>query len=293
LSEPTKPGLRWLFFDSSELRAGWRFLIFLVIVAALLKAESWSIRVIMRNADRDAVWLFGELMFFLICLLAAWIMGKIERRTVADYGLPWRRMFRAQFWLGAAIGFASITALLAALRAVGAFHFGRIALRGADAVKWAAVYGFVFLLVAFKEEFQYRSYAQFTLSAGIGYWPAAIALSGLFGYSHLGNSSENWIGALVAGSFGLLLCLLLRRTGNLWLPIGLHAAWDWGESYFYGVPDSGVVLPGHLFNSSASGPGWLTGGTVGPEGSYLCLLLLAILALVVNALFPETKFPQP
>lgn len=284
--------LRWLFFNSYELRAGWRLLIFIAIVWAFLQAGNALIRTALRSADKDAVFLLSEAMVFFFSLAAAAIMGKIEHRTVADYGLPWRRMFRSQFWLGAAIGFAAITALLVVLRLAGVFHFGALALHGAEACKWAAIYALVFLIVALKEEFLLRSYAQFTLASGIGYWPAAIALSALFGYGHLGNSGENWAGALAAASFGVLLCLLLRRTGNLWMPIGLHMAWDWGESYFYGVPDSGVVLPGHLFNSSASGPAWLTGGTVGPEGSRLCLLLLVILAVIFNACFREVKFPR-
>jgi uncharacterized protein len=286
-------GLHWWFFNSSELRAGWRLLAFVAIVWSSLKAASWLIAKALSGADKDAIWLLTEALVFLVCLAAAWIMAKIEGRTVSDYGLPWRRMFRGQFWLGVATGFAAITVLLGVLRGAGVFHFGRVALHGAAAWRWAAVYGFVFLLVAFKEEFLLRSYAQFTLSSGIGYWPAAIVLSAFFGYGHLGNSGESRIGALAAGGFGLLLCLLLRRTGNLWMPIGLHAAWDWGESYFYGVPDSGTVLPGHLFNSSTSGPAWLTGGTVGPEGSWLCLLLLVALAVIINACFREVKFADP
>jgi hypothetical protein len=39
-------------------------------------------------------------------------------------------------------------------------------------------------------------------------------------------------------------------------------AFDWGETYFYGVADSGQTLPGHLLNSSSSGPAWLSDGTV-------------------------------
>ena len=76
------------------------------------------------------------------------------------------------------------------------------------------------------------------------------------------------------------------------MPIGFHAAWDWGETYFYGVPDSGQVAVGHLFNASFSGPRWLTGGTVGPEGSYLCIALLLALCFIFAHRFREAKFPN-
>jgi hypothetical protein len=51
----------------------------------------------------------------------------------------------------------------------------------------------------------------------MGFWPAAVLLSAIFGYSHLGNSGENWLGVFNASMGGLLFCLLLRRSGNLWI----------------------------------------------------------------------------
>jgi hypothetical protein len=71
----------------------------------------------------------------------------------------------------------------------------------------------------------------------------------------------------------------LRRTGNLWFAVGFHAAWDWGETYFYSVPDSGMVARGHLLSSSMQGPLWLSGGSVGPEGSVLCFVVIAVVWL--------------
>ncbi len=85
---------------------------------------------------------------------------------------------------------------------------------------------------------------------------------------------------------------MLRRTGTLWLPVGFHAAWDWGETFFYGVPDSGEVAPGHLFNASLTGSKWLTGGSVGPEASVLCIFLIAVLFVLFAALWPEVRYPQ-
>jgi membrane protease YdiL (CAAX protease family) len=213
-------------YGSSEPRAGWRLFIFLAIVIALINASNMIVRGLLRGADDTTLFLVREVMDFLSFLLASWILGRIEGRTIADYGLPWRRVFRVQFWQGVLLGFASITGLLAAMRVVGVFYFGSVALHGTDIGKWAIVYAFVFTLVALREEFRARGYGLFTLSAGIGFWPAAILLAALFGYSHHRNSGEDWIGLFNAGAFGLLACFLLRRTGNLWMPIGLHLAFD-------------------------------------------------------------------
>jgi hypothetical protein len=75
------------------------------------------------------------------------------------------------------------------------------------------------------------------------------------------------------------------------MPIGLHTAWDWGQSFVYGVPDSGYLLPNHLFDSSFAGPTWLTGGTVGPEGSVLCTVLFIGLWYVCSKWLPQAKYP--
>jgi hypothetical protein len=69
-------------------------------------------------------------------------------------------------------------------------------------------------------------------------------------------------------------------------------AWDWGESFLYSVPDSGALLPGHLLNSRMRGPDWLTGGSVGPEGSYVVFLVIAALWILFDRTYPEVKY-QP
>jgi len=281
-----------LFYGASELRAGWRLFTFLAIVIAVINARNLIFRRCLHGADDTTLFFLREVTDFLIFLLASWIMGNIEGRTIADYGLPRRGMFRVQFWQGALLGFAAITGLLVAMRVVGVFYFGSIALHGADLWRWAIVYLFVFVLVALQEEFRARGYGLFTLSAGIGFWPAAILSAAFFGYSHHGNSGEDWIGLFNAGAFGLLACLLLRRTGSLWMAIGLHMAFDWGETYFYGVANSGHKLPGHLLNSTSSGPAWLSGGTVGPEGSLLCTLLIAVMWLICAGWLREIKYPN-
>jgi membrane protease YdiL (CAAX protease family) len=83
----------------------------------------------------------------------------------------------------------------------------------------------------------------------------------------------------------------LWRTGNLWLAVGAHAGWDWGQSFFFGVSDSGFQAPGHLLNPHAAGPDWLSGGTVGPEGSVLTLILLAMMTVLFLALYRNPREP--
>lgn len=119
---------------------------------------------------------------------------------------------------------------------------------------------------------------------GAGFWQAAWVTSTLFGFVHISNRGENWIGILGAALIGLVLCASVRLTGSAWLAIGIHAGWDWSETFFYGTADSGLAAQGHLLSTAPSGSPLWSGGTDGPEGSLLvlpvCLLLLAALWLV-------------
>lgn len=235
----------------------------------------------------------SEAILFGFFLLASWIMARIEGRTIGDYGLPARGAFGKRFWQGAIIGFAAMTILLASLHLAGVFSFGSMALHGGGILEYGAGWGVAFLFAGFYEEFSARGYPQFTLTTGIGFWPSAVLTSLVFGSLHLRNLGEDWIGALSAGSFGFLFCLILRRTGSLWMAIGFHMAWDWAETFFYGVPDSGFVAPGHMLNPTFHGSKWLTGGSVGPEGSVLVFVILALCWIFIHFWLPEVKYPNP
>jgi membrane protease YdiL (CAAX protease family) len=245
-----------------------------------------------QGAGLATLFFVREVRIFLSFSFATWIMGRIEGRSIAEYGLPWRLMFGGRFWIGALLGFVSLTCLLLAMHLVGVFHFRALALRGTDIGKWALLYVVVFILVALTEEFSARGYALFSLTRIAGFWPAAILTAVVFGYTHVGNSGEDWIGLFNVGLFGLLACLLLSRTGDLWMPIGLHMAWDWGETFFYGVANSGKSYPGQLMNSGPSGPAWLSGGSVGPEGSVLCTLLMVLCWILCSIWLPHVAYPK-
>jgi uncharacterized protein len=170
------------------------------------------------------------------------------------------------------------------------FSFGGFQLHGVRIVKLGLFYAVFFLIVALFEDFLMRGYSQWVLAKSMNFWPAAAALSILFGAIHYANPGESRLGLMAVVGIGFFLCLTLRRTGNLWWAVGFHMAWDWGESYLYSVPDSGGVARGRLLSSSFHGPIWLTGGSVGPEASYLIFVLLAALWVLFSRVYPEVKY---
>jgi uncharacterized protein len=153
----------------------------------------------------------------------------------------------------------------------------------------AAKYAVLFVLVAVAEELWFRSFILVQLSRAVSFWPAALLMSGLFLLSHTANIGENPLGLFAAALVGLVLAYSFRRTGALWFAIGFHAAWDYAESFLFGVPDSGGMLPGALMRPTLHGPAWLTGGTAGPEGSLLAYAALLVLFIIVRFALPRRE----
>jgi membrane protease YdiL (CAAX protease family) len=285
------PITNWLI-GPNGLRAGWRLLMYFAIVLLFSVVASFVARSFAKPTygfPSPLALLMQDVIGFAVVFGAALVISRIEHRPVGEYGLPARNFLGAKFRLGFLFGLVEISMLMGLIAAFGGFSFGPFALQGADIACWGAFHFLLFLFVGLFEEFLFRGYTQFTLGDGIGFWPAAILLSLGFGAVHLGNPGEGIVGAASVALVGLFFCFCLRRTGNLWYAVGLHASFDWGETFLFSVPNSGVVIQGHLSNSALHGPHWLTGGSIGPEGSVFCFVTMGLQFLVVALLFPAKK----
>jgi len=288
-----------IFLGPNGLRAGWRVLMFIALFAVLFggfvlirAGGPQAFREQYRNQGHITVTplLMGgsEAITMLFLCVAALIMGKIEHRKFSEYGLPLRLALRKDFWVGSFTGFLTISGTLLTIFLLHGFRVTGLAIHGTTILSSLLGWGLAFLLAGLVEEFLFRGYIQYTLASGIGFWPAAFLMSGLFGLGHFFNSNESALGSVAVVMFGLLLCLFLRRTGNLWCAVGFHLGYDWGQMFF-GVPDSGIVPYHNLLGSTLSGPQWLTGGTVGPEASVLTPLALLVVALVFSRYYRGTR----
>ncbi len=290
---PRNDLLEKIFLSDAGLRVGWRLLLyglfwitlsyvlqFVIIGFFGFTSDTLSPQGILREDLTSFVAAFG----------AALLMAQLERSPVDIYGLPRSpQTFGKLFWQGWLLGLLEVTLLISLIAAFGGYSFGSLSLHGMGVVRWGAVWFTAFVSVGLSEEFLFRGYTQYTLAQGIGFWPAAIFLSVLFGAVHLRNPGEGFMGAAGIVATGLVFAFALRRTGNLWLAVGWHASFDFGETFLYSVPDSGLLLAHHLSNATLHGKTWLTGGTAGPEGSVFSFLTMGIMAMAIHFLFPAEK----
>jgi membrane protease YdiL (CAAX protease family) len=259
---PADSTTKRIFIGPNGLRAGWRLLIFMTIVVAMSKVAGMIItRFFPAALDPTQLTpmriIAPDLLVCFILAVAAWIMSKIEGRRLGQYGLPRSEALRKNFRVGLLIGLLATSSTVLAIFALHGVRFTGAAIHGTAMLTAAAAWGLAFLLSGLAEEFLFRGYTQFTLTTGMGFWPSAFLLSGLFGLVHGTNGGETVLGDLSVVSFGLLLCLFLRRTGDLWCAVGFHLGYDWGQTFLYGVPNSGLLPSQNLLNASFGGPRWL------------------------------------
>jgi membrane protease YdiL (CAAX protease family) len=286
-----------IFIGRDGIRAGWRIALFLVLVAAegvmLISILAIAAHVFpaLRGPLRGAAHrglpftplaiLFGEGFIIVLLLIAARVMSLIEQRPMDDYGLPARDAFRGRFWEGAVWGFVAIAAVMGAIAASGDLQIG-IASTGAAAAGGLLLWAVAFMGVGLSEEFLFRGYVLFTLARGIRFTPAAIVLGVLFALAHSFNPGETAAGVAGIVLFAFVFSFALWRTGSLWFPVGFHTAWDWGQTAFFGTPDSGLRPTSNFLTSTLHGPMLTAGGTVGPEGTvFTPLAMLVVLGLII------------
>ena len=316
--EPIPPAqpttLHKIFIGNDGLRAGWSLLIFIAIFAVIAFCANRIGHKLhppapkTGNAPTEISPSFGyiaELIPFLITVFVTWIMSKIERRPHSVYGFGDSRKLQ-HFFAGMAWGIVCLSLLILTLWKSGLLVFDGRLVFGREVFRYGAIWLLGFFLVGLLEEYLTRGYLLYTLSRGLagsyqwafktrhsaalGFWTAAVILSLLFGLGHNSNPGESPIGLLSAGLASMVFCLSLWRTGSLWWAIGLHTSWDWGQSFLYGVPDSGLMVQHHLFATHPVGKPILSGGTTGPEGSIFILAILALITVIILFTLPKGHY---
>ncbi len=247
------------------LRLLWTAVLFFLAVWALSRISPTVGRLPNEN-------LLGALRNALLASAVLWASVRLfEGKTLASaVGLSLRQA-PAGLARGFLVGAGLLVAVTGVLWLAGAYQVvGLGAGATAGAVAHAAL---LFFLVAVFEELVTRGIVFRLLEQGLGTW-AALALSALlFGFGHLGNPGATTLSSVaLALEAGVLLAAAYVATRSLWLPIGLHMAWNLVEGPLSGAPVSGIELPSVLL-ARFPGPVWLTGGRFGPEASVPALVL--------------------
>jgi membrane protease YdiL (CAAX protease family) len=226
---------------------------------------------------------------FLSAIIANVLCMRIyEHRGIAAIGLQGDRASFRNLLLGLLGGVGSAVLALTPPLVVGMAHLQPDPKSGASIGSFAFV-SILLLIGASGEEILFRGFGFQILLRSIGPWATIIPVGLLFAFMHGANPHASWLGLLNTAGFGFLFGYAFLRSGDIWLPIGLHFGWNFTLPLF-GVNVSGLTMRLTGFSMEWSAGTLWSGGEYGVEAS---ILTSAVLLLVFVFLWRAPIRRQP
>ncbi len=201
-----------------------------------------------------------------------------DENSFVCQGLSLRSGWIKQTAYGLLSGFALVATAVALIAAFGSYRFTFIA---GVSIKPIILCLWVLATAAMLEEVMFRGYPYQRLIESVGPFAATLLLALFFGAVHRRNPHATWLGTINTALVGVLFAVAYLRTRSLWLPFGIHFAWNLTMGLVFGLPVSGVTMFSVAARGTAMGPTWLTGGDYGIEAAFTgtLVILIGILAL--------------
>ena len=208
----------------------------------------------------------------IVVLLYWFVIARLGKHPRNDFRDPKAARHLLEGLVGGAIIFSVAVGIAAALgiyRIVGLGDFKGLV----PALIASAVFP------AVSEEMLFRGILFRWLEEFGGSWVALLITSALFGAAHLANPNASWVAAVgIAFEAGVMLGAAYMLTRSLWLPMGLHAAWNFTQGEIYDIPVSGTKVDG-IVDARISGPPLLSGNGFGLEASLIAIMIATLFGL--------------
>jgi uncharacterized protein len=255
---------------------------FVIAAIYFVFAQQISLRAANGLSSGDWFLLVNSIILLFLLLVGYAAMGyagQSQREPLKAMGLVRRQGWKREFALGAALGWGGVVACVLPMSLVGS-----LVIRF-----WTNGHQFFLLFVnlltlavaSLAEEIAFRGYGFQRLIDAIGPTLATLGMSVLFAVMHLLNTNASAASTLVTILAGWLFSIAYLRTRALWLPWGLHFAWNASMGILFGLPVSGLTIFNPVITTNAVGPVWLTGAGYGPEGSAIAVVVLPVLTIVL------------
>jgi uncharacterized protein len=287
-----------IFHNGRELRAGWRLLIFCILVFVI----GYALSAVLKRLPlpeypglHPVGVIIDDAVLLADALIATAIMARFERRGFRVYGIPGlRALFGRLFWAGVIWGLVMPSAIILLIFLSGGYHVHGLNLTGAGLLKFAVPWLVANLFIGTNEEILFRGYFLYTLADGIGFWAAALIEAIGFGALHYYTKPhERWEDWAAVTLLTIFITLALRRTGNLAFSIGMHAAFDFAFLYVFSGMNGGEFAVGRLLNAEFPGSIRLTGGLLGPEASWFTFLVTIAAIILLHLKYRQARWPAP
>lgn len=245
-----------------------------MLIAMVVVILCFTIAVLLGNATPPIPGFTMNMKFDLIAipllLIAYWFviqrLGEHPRNDYRDPA-PLRRL-----GLGIFAGFAIFSVAVAIAAVLGIY---RITGPG-DASNLLPALLASAIFPAISEELVFRGILFRWIEEFGGSWLALLLTSAFFGAAHLHNPNASPIAAIgIAFEAGVMLGAAYMLTRSLWLPMGIHAAWNFTQGEIFDIPVSGTKVHG-LVDAQLVGPPLLTGNGFGLEASLIAIVVATL-----------------
>lgn len=268
---------------SSPLRRTWAtvwriavfFLVWGTLMAPLLVGASGQIKA---WEATHSLWakLYPDAAVLGALIIATWFMRRfIDRQDLRSVGLGMTH-FGRKFCLGLLVGLLWLGGSLAI-----AWLAGWVTPRASAGFSWVVLAGtgLALLLNVVTQQLLLCGYILKTVQARFGFRAALLVSAVLFSAYHAAGFQGAWLPAVNVVAAALLFGLAFRLAGNLWLPVGIHFAWNFLLGPVLGLTVSGKTSLGNDWQLFAiSGPDVFTGGSFGFEGGLIVTLTTLLIA---------------
>jgi hypothetical protein len=268
--------LERLFLLDGNLRPIWRFFLSLVLVFL-----AYSVAYLLAEEVRDLIPRVGLWYGFFFLTLLLGLLGSFkvmtrvfEQKPLAVVGLAFHPYWVKELCMGLGIGGIMIVAVGGGEALLGLARFARNPLPARAEFAYGSGLALVLIIAATNEELVFRGYPFQKLVESLGPVGAVAAGSAFFGLAHLGNSHHTWLSTVNTTLVGIPLSIAYLRTRSLWMPVGMHFAWNYVQGFVFGFPVSGFTFSPSLLKVQVHGAAWLTGSDYGPEGGVISSLAI-------------------
>lgn len=257
-----------------------RFAAYLGAALATIVASTIATRLLVPPAPspwHDLVLLKNLILPIALFVIYAALVRVMERRPANEVsfrtGLP-------TLFVGILIGSAVIGATFLILWTLGMAEIsGGTGLTGIERELLAL------MVTTMVEELLFRVILFGILEAIAGSLVAILISTAAFGMAHFANPGATPFAIFALSvEMGVMLALAYMLTRNIWIAVGIHAGWNFTQSFVLGAQNSGQEHPHSYFDTTFTGPDYLTGGSFGLEGSVVSLALSVIVSAVLLVL---------
>jgi membrane protease YdiL (CAAX protease family) len=278
-----------LFDEYGRLRSGWRFTLFVLMfffaatLFSFVAGPSLQVFGITQKTHPLVTTVISAAVGLLAAALAGWACGRfLDRVPFRALGVSFTKGWAKDLALGVLMGAGAV--VIAVLFAMAFGGLGFTLNTDPSAIARAALLSFiVFTVGAAFEEILVRGYIFQTFVRSNLAILAILLTSLIFASGHIGNPDSGYFSFVNTALAGIWLGAAYLKTRTLWLPIGLHFAWNFVLGAIFGIEVSGLkeLASAPLLKELDKGPVWLTGGDYGLEGGLACTIALIVVTIAV------------